>query len=60
MRLPITQASGTPPWAAAKAIALRPGGSCDPDTMAESVSSRWCLARSVTAAGSGRRGAPAI
>jgi hypothetical protein len=41
-------------------MARRPGSSFEPDSIADSVSSKWCLARSVTAAGSARRGAAAM
>jgi hypothetical protein len=43
-----------------KEIAFLPGGRREPDSIAASVSSTWCLVFSSTAAGSGRRSAAAM
>src|SRR5882724_10386545 len=67
-RLPTTKASFVPPEVLANEIARTSGGtkeafvvgSREPDTIAASVSSRWCLVFSSTAGGSGRRSAPAM
>src|SRR5260221_5715610 len=59
-RLPSTHASFTPPSDRANEIAFFPGRSRDPESIAATVSSRWCLVFSATASGSGLRKAPAM
>ena len=60
MRLPTTQASLTPPSVRTNEIAIFPGASREPDSMAAIVSSTWCLVFSATGAGSGLRSAEAM
>src|SRR5690606_22349313 len=60
MSVPTTVASGTADRLRAYCTAFRPGRSLVPDTMAASVSSRWCFVFSATASGNARRRAPAM
>ena len=46
-----TCASSVPPWLRANSMAMRPGSSAAPETIAASVSRMWCLPLTATSGG---------